>query len=65
VELDEARHTARIDEPEGVDAEPFHHPVLRGSARSDMSHISMWVVSGMRDTKSQKVSCALEAWGMP
>ena len=38
---------------------------LRGSARSDISHISACMLSGMRETKSQKVSCALEACGMP
>ncbi len=38
---------------------------LRGRARSDMTHISMWADSGMSDTKSQKVSCAVAACGMP
>ena len=38
---------------------------LRGMARSDMAHISMWVDSGISETKSQKVSCALAACGMP
>ena len=38
---------------------------LRGSARSDMTHISMWVDSGMRETKSQNVSWALAACGIP
>ena len=28
----------------------------RGMARSDMIHISMWVDSGISDTKSQKLS---------
>ena len=37
---------------------------LRGSARSDMTHSSMWVDSGIRETKSQNVSWALAAWGM-
>ena len=27
-------------------------------ARSDIAHISMWVISGISDAKSQKVSCA-------
>jgi hypothetical protein len=27
-------------------------------ARSDIAHISMWVISGISDTKSQNVSCA-------
>ena len=30
----------------------------RGMARSDMTHISMWVDSGISETKSQKLSCA-------
>ncbi|EWS62530.1 hypothetical protein Y695_04243 [Hydrogenophaga sp. T4] len=34
---------------------------LRGMPRSDITHISMCVVSGMSVTKSQKVSCALAA----
>src|SRR5690554_4857885 len=33
-------------------------------ARSDICHISMWVLSGIRETKSQKVSWAEAAWGM-
>ena len=36
----------------------------RGMARSDMTHISMWVDSGAREAKSQKVSCAVWAWGI-
>src|SRR6185312_6627838 len=36
----------------------------RGIARSDMTHISMWVLSGWIDTKSQNVSCADWAWGI-
>jgi len=37
----------------------------RGIARSDMIHISMWVDSGVSETKSQKVSCADCACGKP
>ena len=33
-------------------------------ARSDITHISMCVVSGDSETKSQKVSCADEACGI-
>ena len=33
--------------------------------RSDITHISMCVVSGISETKSQKVSCAEAACGMP
>ena len=33
--------------------------------RSDIAHISMWVVSGISETKSQKVSWADAAWGKP
>jgi hypothetical protein len=31
---------------------------LRGMPRSDITHISMWMVSGISEMKSQKVSCA-------
>ena len=33
-------------------------------ARSDITHMSMWVDSGVSETKSQKVSWALAAWGI-
>ena len=33
-------------------------------ARSDIAHISMCVISGISDTKSQNVSCAVAAWGI-
>ncbi|MNL86433.1 hypothetical protein D3C87_2151410 [compost metagenome] len=33
--------------------------------RSDITHISIWVDSGISDTKSQKVSWAEAACGMP
>ncbi len=33
----------------------------RGMPRSDMTHISMWVDSGVKEAKSQNVSCALWA----
>ncbi|MNW18277.1 hypothetical protein D3C71_2177780 [compost metagenome] len=33
--------------------------------RSDITHISMWVDSGIKDTKSQNVSWADAACGMP
>ena len=36
----------------------------RGSVRSDMAHISIWVVSGISDAKSQNVSCADAACGI-
>ena len=36
----------------------------RGIARSDMTHISMWVDSGCSETKSQNVSWAVWAWGI-
>ena len=36
----------------------------RGMARSDITHMSMWVASVCRDTKSQKVSCADWACGI-
>ena len=35
----------------------------RGMARSDIVHMSMWVLSGIRDTKSQKLSWAVWACG--
>ena len=37
----------------------------RGIARSDIAHISMCVDSGMSETKSQKLSCAVCACGKP
>ncbi len=37
----------------------------RGIARSDMIHISMCVDSGVREAKSQKLSCAVCACGNP
>ena len=37
----------------------------RGMARSDMTQRSMWVDSGMSETKSQKLSWADWAWGKP
>ena len=33
----------------------------RGMARSDIAHMIMWVLSGVRPMKSQNVSCALAA----
>ena len=36
---------------------------LRGRPRSDSAHMVMCQVSGVSETKSQKVSCALEACG--
>ena len=37
----------------------------RGIARSDIAHMSMCVDSGISETKSQKLSCAVCAWGKP
>ena len=37
---------------------------LRGMARSLISHISMWALSGVSETKSQNVSCADAACGI-
>ena len=37
----------------------------RGMARSDIVHMTMWVASGIREMKSQKLSCADCAWGNP
>jgi hypothetical protein len=37
---------------------------LRGMVRSLICHSSMWVDSGVSDTKSQKVSCALAPCGI-
>jgi len=36
---------------------------LLGSVRSDIAHMIMWVDSGISEMKSQKVSCAVAAWG--
>ena len=38
---------------------------LRGIARSLIAHRAMCVDSGMREMKSQNVSCALAACGQP
>jgi hypothetical protein len=38
---------------------------LRGIPRSDMTHISVCVVSGLSEAKSQKVSCTDAACGIP
>ena len=56
VELDETRLAPLADQPEGVHTEPCIVLKLLGKARSDMSHISMWVDSGISETKSQNVS---------
>ena len=37
----------------------------RGMARSDMIHMTMCMLSGVSEMKSQKVSCAVCAWGKP
>ena len=37
---------------------------LRGMARSLITHISMWALSGVSETKSQNVSCADCACGI-
>ena len=37
----------------------------RGIARSDMIHMTMCMVSGMSEMKSQKLSCAVCACGKP
>ena len=65
VKLDESRFAPSIDHPEGMDAEPFHEFERARIARSDIAHISMCVDSGISDTKSQKLSCALCACGKP
>lgn len=64
VELDEDRLSLCIDEAEGVHAKTLHRGEAAGMARSDISHISMWVDSGMSETKSQNVSWALAACGI-
>jgi len=37
----------------------------RGIARSDMTHMTMCMLSGVSEMKSQKLSCADWAWGNP
>jgi hypothetical protein len=32
-------------------------------ARSERTHMFMWVVSGTSEAKYQNVSCAVDAWG--
>jgi hypothetical protein len=59
VELDEVRLAQRVDQPEGVTPKPCIMRSCAGWPRSDITHISMCVVSGISEMKSQKVSCAL------
>jgi hypothetical protein len=37
----------------------------RGIVRSDMIHSAMCIASGDSEMKSQKLSCAVWAWGKP
>ena len=37
----------------------------RGMVRSDMIHSAMLIDSGVSEMKSQKLSCAVCAWGKP
>ena len=65
VELDEHRFARLVDQAEGVHAEALHRArSCAGSRGRDITHISMWVDSGISETKSQKVSCALAACGI-
>ena len=65
VELDEHRFAGLVDQPEGVHAEALHRArSCAGWRGRDITHISMWVDSGISETKSQKVSCALAACGI-
>ena len=59
-----ARFALLVDEPKCVDAEPFHHAEASGMARSDMTHMIMCMDSGIKEMKSQKVSCADAACGI-
>ena len=57
MELYECRFTLLIQEAVGVYTESLHHSRKeRGIVRSDMIHISICVLSGISDAKSQKVS---------
>ncbi len=58
VELDECGVTPGVHQREGVNAKTSIMRSDRGRVRSDMAHMSMWVVSGISDAKSQNVSCA-------
>jgi hypothetical protein len=64
VELDEHRLAFGVDHPEGVHAEALHRGEAAWMARSLITHISMCVDSGISETKSQNVSCALAACGI-
>ncbi len=58
VEFDEGRFVLGVDEAEGVDAEPLHEAERAGIARSDICHMTMCMLSGVSEMKSQKLSCA-------
>lgn len=53
-----------IHEAKGMHPEAFHHAETPGMARSDMTHMIMCMDSGIREIKSQNVSCAEAACGI-
>ena len=64
VELDERRlRPAALTRRNVWTPKPSMMRKQRGIARSDMIHITMCVDSGVSETKSQKVSCAVAACG--
>ncbi len=56
VELHEKGFSFFIDKTVSVNTESFHHPEAAWDTRSLISHITLCMVSGVSDTKSQKVS---------
>ena len=65
VELHERRPPAAFTKRNVWTPKPSMNRNERGMARSDIAHMSMCVDSGMSDTKSQKLSCAVCACGNP
>ena len=66
VELDEGRPTVRVDEPEGVDAEPLHHPIAARDAA--IRHVPDGVVLRLgvqRHEVPEGVVGALRLWDLP
>ena len=64
VKFDKNRFIVFVDQAKVCTPNPSIMRRLLGIARSLMAHIIMCILSGMREMKSQKVSCAEPAWGI-
>src|SRR3546814_10150957 len=58
VKFDQFGGPLRIDEAKGVHPKPSIMRRLRGIPRSDITHMTVWMDSGINDIRSQNVSCA-------